>query len=245
MANIKVELSHGILDGQPVTFVAPCDCTTGTRLMVCYPEGEKEFVFKDAHGHDLTGIGNLFASGAYVKAILDTKNGYAYLQNADTNAYLEAQLASKRPNTWTPTAEEVGARPNTWMPTAAEVGAIPVINWNNTGCYYRETYGVVEWINPPFHLNEEYRTIERYGELPVYVKAAELDLAPGGSKFIHVYAAILDVVSIDGSVKNKDNSMINPISSYTASIAINMWGNFVWNVTENSVAHVIIKYTKQ
>ena len=245
MVTIKVDLSHEIIDGQPITFVAPCDCTAVTGLNVCYPEGEKEFVFKDAHGHDLTGIGNLFASGAYVKAILDTKNGYAYLQNADTNAYLEAQLASKRPNTWTPTAEEVGARPNTWTPTAEEVGTIPVINYNNTGCYYRVLGGVVEWINPPFDLNEEYRTIERYKRLPVYVKAAELDLAPSGSKFIHVYAAISDVVSIDGSVWNRDSGIVNPISSYTANISMNMYGNFVWNVTENSVARIIMKFTKK
>ena len=111
MANIKIEQSYAIADGQPVTFVAPCDCTAITGLNVTYPGGSKEFTFKDAHGNDLTGIGNLFTAGAYVKAILDIVNGYAYLQNADTNAYLEAQLASKRPNTWTPTAEEVGAAP--------------------------------------------------------------------------------------------------------------------------------------
>lgn len=95
MANIKVELSHDIIDGQPVTFVAPCDCTAITGLKVCHPGGSKVFVFKDAHGNTLTGIGNLFAKGAYVKAVLDVNNGFAYIQNADTNAYLEAQLANK------------------------------------------------------------------------------------------------------------------------------------------------------
>lgn len=89
MANIKVELSHEIIDGQPVTFVAPCDCTAITGLKVYYPGGSKVFTFKDAHGNVLTGIGNLFGEGAYVKAILDVTNGNAYLQNADTNAYLE------------------------------------------------------------------------------------------------------------------------------------------------------------
>ena len=95
MANIKVELSHEIIDGQPVTFVAPCDCTAITGLTVEYPNGSKAFTFKDAHGNTLTGVGNLFTKGAYVKAILDVANGYAYLQNADTNAYLEAQLYNK------------------------------------------------------------------------------------------------------------------------------------------------------
>lgn len=97
MANIRVDIGHEIIDGQPVTFVAPCDCTAIDGLKVYYPGGSKVFVFKDAHGNVLTGIGNLFAAGAYVKAILDVTGGSAYIQNADTNAYLEAALAGKAP----------------------------------------------------------------------------------------------------------------------------------------------------
>lgn len=97
MANIRLDLDHEIIDGLPVTFAAPCDCTAITGLKVYHPDGSKVFVFKDAHGNTLTGIGNLFAKGAYVKAVLDTNSGAAYIQNADTNAYLEAQLASKAP----------------------------------------------------------------------------------------------------------------------------------------------------
>lgn len=97
MANIKVELNHEIIDGQPITFVAPCDCTAVTGLKVYYPGGSKVFTFKDAHGNALTGVGNLFSQGAYVKAILDVINGNAYLQNADTNKYLETALAGKAP----------------------------------------------------------------------------------------------------------------------------------------------------
>lgn len=52
------------------------------------------FIFRDAHGNDLTGIGNLFSEGAYVKVILNTADGYAYIQNADTNAYLENKIAA-------------------------------------------------------------------------------------------------------------------------------------------------------
>lgn len=89
MANIRVQLDCEIFDGQPVTFVAPCDCTEITGLKVIYPGDFKIFTFKDAHRNDLTGLGNLFSEGAIVKAILDVSNGYAYLQNADTNAYIE------------------------------------------------------------------------------------------------------------------------------------------------------------
>lgn len=93
MANIKVVLDHAIIDGQPVTFQAPCDCTKVTGLKVEYPGGYKVFTFKDAHRNALTGIGNLFAAGAYVKVILDVNNASAYIQNADTNAYLEAMFS--------------------------------------------------------------------------------------------------------------------------------------------------------
>ena len=147
MPKIKVELKNPIIDGQPITFVAPCDCSDATGLKVSYPGGTKEFVFKDSHGNDLTEINELFLTGAYVRVIVDVANGNAFIQNADTNAYLEAQLASKRPNTWTPTASDVGAVPtsrtvngkklssnitlsasdvgareDTWMPTASDIG---------------------------------------------------------------------------------------------------------------------------
>ena len=96
MAQIKIDLPTSLLDGMDIKFKAPCDCTAVTGLLVYYPtEGEemgsKSFTFRDSHGNDLSGLGNLFSAGAYVKAILDTENGYAYLQNADTNAYLEGK----------------------------------------------------------------------------------------------------------------------------------------------------------
>lgn len=99
MANIKVEISHDLINGQPITFVAPCNCNEITGLNVYYPGGSKVFTFKDAHGNALTGIGNLFSKGAYVKAILDVTSGSAYLQNADTNAYIE-ETFTKRIRLW-------------------------------------------------------------------------------------------------------------------------------------------------
>lgn len=97
MANIKVALEYPLYDGMPITFNAPCECSAVNGLTVSYRNESKCFIFRDAHGNDLTGIGNLFSTGAYVKAILDITNGFAYLQNADTNAYLEERLASKAP----------------------------------------------------------------------------------------------------------------------------------------------------
>ena len=105
MAYIKLELDHPIVDGEVVTFKAPCDCTAVEGIKVYYIEltetSETQlnatFTFKDAHGNTLTNIGNLFMSGAYIKAILDTTNNYAYIQNADTNAYLEQKFSGCAP----------------------------------------------------------------------------------------------------------------------------------------------------
>jgi hypothetical protein len=102
MANIKVTLDYPIHDGMDLTFKAPCDCTAVTGLKVYYPslnentstETSKTFTFKDTHGVDLNGIGNLFMANAYVKVILDTVNNHAYIQNADTNSYLESKFGN-------------------------------------------------------------------------------------------------------------------------------------------------------
>lgn len=96
MATLRVDITEPLLDGMDVRFKAPCDCTAVTSLTVYYP-GEtdtlsKVFTFRDAHGNDLTGVGNLFVAGAYLKVLLDTTNGYAFIQNADTNAYIEGLI---------------------------------------------------------------------------------------------------------------------------------------------------------
>ena len=96
MANIRIDINGTLTDGQNVTFKAPCDCTAIDGFKVYYisdgAKVSKNFAMKDSHGNSLRGIGNLFKKGAYVHAILDTINGFAYLQNADTNSYLEDRL---------------------------------------------------------------------------------------------------------------------------------------------------------
>ncbi len=109
MANIKIELGHPIIDGMPLSFRAPCNCNQVTGIKVEWQDGdEKHFIvfsFADAHGNNLTGLGNLFSTGAMVRVVLDTTNAKAYIQNADTNAYLEGQLGAKVPK---PAAAKVG-----------------------------------------------------------------------------------------------------------------------------------------
>lgn len=100
MAYIRLDVSETIYNGMPVTFNAPCACNAVDGLKVYYPTivddviatESKVFTFRDAHGNNLAGVGNLFTSGVYAKAILDVDGGYAYIQNADTNGYLERRL---------------------------------------------------------------------------------------------------------------------------------------------------------
>ena len=107
MANIRIDYNGELMDGQSLTFQAPCDCSAIEGLSVYYPSGgngklNKHFIMKDAHGNTLTGLGNLFAKGAYVKVIIDTTNNFAYLQNAATNKYLETRIPTIRTGTSAP-----------------------------------------------------------------------------------------------------------------------------------------------
>ncbi len=100
MANIRIDLEYTVIDGQTLTFKSPADCSQVTGLIIYYPVGgittSKTFRFADAHGNNVGSV-SLFAANVLVKVVLDTNQSRAYVQNADTNAYLEAQLASKAP----------------------------------------------------------------------------------------------------------------------------------------------------
>lgn len=99
--NIRVDLNTPIINGTEVVFRSPVDCAAVTGLIVYYKNAgataSKEFAFADAHGNNVGDINHLFAEDAVVKVILDVTKGMAFVQNADTNSYLEEQLASKAP----------------------------------------------------------------------------------------------------------------------------------------------------
>ena len=102
MANIRVDLDYTLYDGAEIKFRSPVDCSQVTGLIVYYPGADgnatsKEFAFADAHGNNVGDIDHLFAENVVVKVILDVTTSMAFVQNADTNAYLEAQLAGKAP----------------------------------------------------------------------------------------------------------------------------------------------------
>lgn len=100
MPKIRVDLEAAIINGQALTFKAPADCSDITGLVIYYPEGDtttsKDFKFVDAHGVDVgSGTISLFAANALVKVVLDTDSGKAYVQNADTNSYIEETFVKK------------------------------------------------------------------------------------------------------------------------------------------------------
>ena len=87
--NIRVDLKTNIADGSEVVFRSPADCSQVTGLAICHNGGRTEFAFADAHGNNVGDIDHLFAENAVVKVILDVTAGMAFVQNADTNAYIE------------------------------------------------------------------------------------------------------------------------------------------------------------
>ena len=94
--NVRVDLNTPITDGTEVVFRSPVDCSQVTGLIVYYDGGtaSKEFAFADAHGNNVGDIDHLFAENVVVKVILDTVHSMAFVQNADTNAYLEGRFQS-------------------------------------------------------------------------------------------------------------------------------------------------------
>lgn len=104
MPNIRLNLQSPIVDGQSITFRSPADCSQVTGLSVYFPDDSESeagtglsspalFLFADAHGNNVGGK-DLFASSVLVKVILDIATMLAYVQNADTNAYLESKFDS-------------------------------------------------------------------------------------------------------------------------------------------------------
>lgn len=142
---IGIELGYPIKDGMDIIFDAPCNCSEVSGLAITYNGTRTVFTFRDAHKNDLSDLSEAFTSGARVKVNLDIVNGYAYIQNADTNAYLEEMFKNRLPAMEDTTA-------------------------GNTGCYYRMVDGEKEYINPPMRVNNEYRTTERFLGKPVYTR---------------------------------------------------------------------------
>lgn len=71
------------------------------------------------------------------------------------------------------------------------------------GCYYRTVGGVTEWLNPPMALGTEYRTVERFKNKVVYVKAINFGALPDqDQKSVSTGISYSNIVSCVGHVRN-------------------------------------------
>lgn len=99
MAYIRVDSAFTIFDGAELSFKAPADISQVSGLRVYYSDSEgilrnQQFKFADANRQDITDLNGVFSANAMVKVILDTDDGLAFVQNADTNAYLEGKFSA-------------------------------------------------------------------------------------------------------------------------------------------------------
>jgi hypothetical protein len=105
---IVVKINHEPTDGLEIKFKSPVACSAVTKLLVKQVTDEgsevvtRLFAFADANGNDVGKIDSLFAKNAIVKVILDLNadiagvDGAAFVQNADTNVYLENEFEKVR-----------------------------------------------------------------------------------------------------------------------------------------------------
>ncbi len=128
MPKIRVDLEATVINGQALTFKSPADCSNITGLIIYYPVGDsttsKTFQFADAHGNNVGGK-SLFANDVLVKVLLDTELNRAYVQNADTNAYLEAKLSEKYSPDNKPSPSDIGASAAGHKHTKSEITDFP------------------------------------------------------------------------------------------------------------------------
>lgn len=130
MSKIRVDLDAPVINGQALAFKSPADCSQITGLVIYYPQGgttaSREFAFADAHGVDVgSGTISLFAKNALVKVMLDINQGKAFVQNADTNNYIESKLAEKYSPDNKPTAADIGAAAASHKHTKSEITDFP------------------------------------------------------------------------------------------------------------------------
>ena len=99
---IKLRVEYDIHSGTGISFKAPCDCASVKGLRVLYGNtgvpSVLDFKFTDANKTDLGDLDNLFKQDAIVNVILDLDQTEpkAFVQNADTNAYLESRFTELR-----------------------------------------------------------------------------------------------------------------------------------------------------
>jgi hypothetical protein len=97
MAYIRLDTGVAPYSGQALTFKSPADCSNIEGLKIYYTDNGVEkceqFALTDAHGEDVAGS-ELFKRDVLVRILIDKGSMKAFVQNADTNAYLESRFQS-------------------------------------------------------------------------------------------------------------------------------------------------------
>ena len=236
MPNIRIDLNHAPLDGETVSFKAPCNASEITGLIAYYLDGSgeevsQEFTLNDANGNDIGMIDGIFAEGAIVKVILDTDLSNAFVQNPDTNAYLESRFTDLE-NKASPFTEDA----------------------DHPGCYYRMVNGVKEWVNPPALVGEEFRTTERYNGKPVYVRLNSGIALPSNTynsvALLWDYCRIIEIHGFDTATGayfptdnfNGDAGKKVDVCTYNGGYHIRIFTNF--SASSSKTIYVFTKYYK-
>jgi hypothetical protein len=87
-------------------------------------------------------------------------------------------------------------------PTPAEIGAAPAVaDSTYKNCYYRTVDGAKEWLNPPMVEGTEYRTTERFRNMPVYCQLIDCGEFTAGKTItcVDIYTNIY-IVRFEGHV---------------------------------------------
>ena len=222
MPNIEATLNYPIANGLPVTFKSPADCSQVTGLVVCYPEGgttkSKTFQFADAHGNNVGDI-DLFAENVLVKVILDVDASRAYVQNADTNAYLEGRFKALEDKV-------IPLTESTEYPT----------------CYYMEVNGEKRWLNPPAVGGVEYRLLDFHEAAPVYQQTINIGyLAAGTHEIAHNIPRI--GVPISADVINNGQDLVTGSENIPRVVVTRTLIHLTTKVNHGHIA-VLIRYSK-
>ena len=91
MGKIKVNLNYPLANGKQISFYTPCESEDTQGLII----NDVEYALVDADGASVVDTPNLWNRGALMSVIVDTVNMRAYIQNANSNSYLEKEIRSK------------------------------------------------------------------------------------------------------------------------------------------------------
>lgn len=134
--------------------------------------------------------------------------------------------------------------------TPEMIGAFPsTASADYKGCYYRELDGIIEWINPPFLVDTEYRTIERHFGKPVYKKWIYCGVLAKSTntEFVHNIANIDQVVGFGGKWDNRALPAVeSDVNSYVKVSNVTRAKAFFEITTSNTVVptYLYMEYTK-